>query len=188
MRGDLVGLILLVVLLGLVTLYLSQTAARLDRLHHRIETSRAALQGQFQDRASQVLALASSGRLDPASCVLLADAADAALIESRISGEQFDAARCAAESALTRSLYLALTDPEVVVEINAQPDGTQTLADLGTAAQKAAWSRRFHNDTVRACLAVRRQRLVRIFRLAGSAPLPRTVELDDEVPAALRTR
>jgi hypothetical protein len=35
---------------------------------------------------------------------------------------------------------------------------------------------------------VRRQRLVRLFRLAGSAPLPRTVELDDEVPSTLRSR
>ena len=188
MRGDIVGLVVLVVVLALITLYLSQTASRLDRLHHRIDTSRAILQGQFQDRANQVLALATSGRIDPASTVLLADAADAALIESRISGEQFDPARCAAESALTRSLEVALSDDGVLQEIKEQPGGPQTLADLGAAAQKAAWSRRFHNDAVRACLALRKQRLVRLFRLAGSAPLPRTVELDDEVPAAFRSR
>lgn len=188
MSGDILGLVLLVVLLALVTLYLSQTAARLDRLHHRLDTSRAGLQGQFQDRAHQVLELATSGRLDPASSVLLADAADAALIESRVSGEAFDSARCAAESALTRLLDLTLADPEVAAEINEQPGGAQTLADLASVAQRAAWSRRFYNDTVRACLAVRKQRLVRWFRLAGSAPLPHTVELDDEVAAVFRTR
>lgn len=188
MRGDLVGLILLVVLLGLITLYLSQTAARLDRLHHRVDTSRAGLQAQFQDRSHQVLTLAGSGRLDPATGVLLADAADAALIESRVTGESFDASRCAAESALTRSLDAALSVPEVVAEINDQPGGEQALEELAAVAQRAAWSRRFHNDAVRACLAVRKQRIVRWFRLAGSAPLPRTVELDDEVPAVLRTR
>jgi hypothetical protein len=59
---------------------------------------------------------------------------------------------------------------------------------VAAAVQKAAWSRRFHNDAVRSCLAVRKQRIVRLFRLAGSAPLPRTVELDDEVPLTLRSR
>jgi len=79
-------------------------------------------------------------------------------------------------------------DGDLVAEIAHQPDGEQTLAVLAAAVQKAAWSRRFHNDAVRSCLAVRRQRLVRLFRLSGSAPMPRTVELDDEVPSALRSR
>lgn len=180
-------LLVLLVIVGVV-LYLSQTAARLDRLHHRVDTSLTALQGQFMDRANEVLSLASSGRLDPALSLLLADAADAALAQGRAAGDTFDLPRCAAESALTKALDAALADPEVVAELQSQPDGEQTVADLGAAVQKAAWSRRFHNDAVRSCLAVRKQRLVRLFRLAGSAPLPRTVELDDEVPAPLRSR
>lgn len=178
----------LLVLVALIVLYLSQTAARLDRLHHRVETSRTALHSQFLDRANEVLSLASSGRLDPATSLVLADAADAALAAARSSGAQFDLSRCAAESALTRTLDAALSDPGVAEEVLSQPGGEQVMADLAAVVQKAAWSRRFHNDAVRACLSVRRQRLVRLFRLAGSASLPRTVELDDEVPAALRSR
>lgn len=185
---DVLTFVLALVVVALVVLYLSQTAARLDRLHHRVDTSRTALQGQFTERANEVLALASSGRLDPATSLVLADAADTALGASRTSGTAFDLPRCAAESALTKALDAALSDPEVVQELQGQPDGEQTLADLSAAVQKAAWTRRFHNDAVRSCLAVRRQRFVRLFRLAGSAPLPRTVELDDEVPTALRSR
>lgn len=179
----LLGLALIVA----VVLYLSQTAARLDRLHHRVETSRTALQGQFMDRANEVLSLASSGRLDPATAVLLADAADTVLAQARATESDFPPARCAAESALSRALEAAF-DPDLTAEIAGQPDGEQTLADLAGAAQKAAWSRRFHNDAVRSCVALRRQRAVRLFRLAGSAQWPYTVELDDEVPSALRTR
>jgi hypothetical protein len=184
---DIVWLVLIVALVAVIVLYLSQTAARLDRLHHRIDTSRSALQGQFMERANEVLALASSGRLDPATTVLLADAADSALDQARATGSEFPASRCAAESALTRALEVSMAS-DLVAEIAMQPDGEQTLAGLSAAVQKAAWSRRFHNDAVRSCLAVRRQRLVRLFRLAGSAPLPRTVELDDEVPSTLRSR
>ena len=185
---DLWVVLLLIALLVLFVLYLSQTAARLDRLHHRVDTSRAAVQGQFLDRANEVLSLASSGRLDPASSVLLADAADTALAEARASDADFTAARCLAESALTNALEAAFSDADLVTQIAHQPDGRRTLDDLGAAVQKAAWSRRFHNDAVRASQAVRRQRLVRLFRLAGSAPLARTIELDDEVPRGLRTR
>lgn len=180
-------LLLTIALVAAVVLYLSQTAARLDRLHHRVDTSRTSLQGQFMDRANEVLSLASSGRLDPATSVLLADAAESALSQARSTGTDFPPARCAAESALTKALDISI-DAELVAEIAGQPDGDSILANLAAAVQKAAWSRRFHNDAVRSCLAVRRQRLVRLFRLAGSAQPPRTVEFDDEVPSALRSR
>jgi hypothetical protein len=185
---DVWTILLVLLLIAVIVLYLSQTAARLDRLHHRVDTSRAALHAQFQERANEVLALASSGRLDPASSMVLADAADAASAASRREGEAFDAQRCAAESALTKALDVALAGPGVMEELQAQTDGERTMNNLAAAVQKAAWSRRFHNDAVRSCLAVRKQRLVRLFRLAGSAPLPRSVELDDEVPVALRSR
>ena len=96
-------------------------------------------------------------------------------------------ARCSAESALTSALEATFTDPQVVDELMEQPDGQRIVNDLTATIQKAAWSRRFHNDAVRATVAVRQQRLVRLLRLAGSATLPHTVELDDEVPPALRT-
>jgi hypothetical protein len=55
--GDLVqeGLALLALLLVLGW-YLSYSAARLDRLHHRVETTRAALDAQLARRAADVIA------------------------------------------------------------------------------------------------------------------------------------
>ena len=118
--------------------------------------------------------------------MLLADAADNALAQARASEAEFTLARCSAESALTSALEATFTDPQVVDELMEQPDGQRIVNDLTATIQKAAWSRRFHNDAVRATVAVRQQRLVRLLRLAGSATLPHTVELDDEVPPALR--
>src|SRR5262249_44814691 len=61
------------------------------------------------------------------------------------------------------------------------PDGA--LAD---EAAKTTYARSFFNDTVRDALVVRRRRIVRWFRLAGSAPMPSFFEMDD-VSVARRT-
>src|SRR5678815_3445570 len=55
--------------------YLTFSATRLDRLHARVEGARSALDAQLVRRASVTLQLAASGRLDPATSLLLADAA-----------------------------------------------------------------------------------------------------------------
>ena len=46
--------------------------------------------------------------------------------------------------------------------------------------------RRFHNDAVTDVRRVRRKWVVRVFRLAGHAAMPRTVEFADELPPGLR--
>ena len=59
----------------IVALYLSWTAGRLDRLHARLEGARAALDAQLVRRASVAQNSRRPGVLDPASGLLLADAA-----------------------------------------------------------------------------------------------------------------
>ena len=54
-------------------------ASRLDRLHRKAATSRAALDNQLVRRASAAAELASSGLLDPVSSVLVGEAAWEAL-------------------------------------------------------------------------------------------------------------
>ena len=61
-----------------IGLYLSSTAGRLDRLHRRIDTSRLSLDAHLLRRSSIALEVAASGVLDPASNMLIADAAHAA--------------------------------------------------------------------------------------------------------------
>jgi hypothetical protein len=51
--------------------YLSYSATRLDRLHHRVETSWANLDGLLQRRAAVALEIARSDIADPASSLLL---------------------------------------------------------------------------------------------------------------------
>ena len=161
--------------------YLSFSAARLDRLHARVELHRSGLDAVLARRAGLAATLAGAGVLDPASALLLADAAAAA----RQAGEDGDApAREAAESALSQALRAALDD-DGVAEVRDVPAGAALAAELAAACRQAELARRFHNDAVRAVTAVRRQRLVRWAHLAGRAALPGTVELDDAPPPAL---
>ena len=151
--------LLLVVLL---LTYASWTAGRVDRLHHRVAAARAALDAELAGRAALVQEFAGSGTLDPASSLLLVDAAHRAR-----SAPAEDREQC--ESALTRALDATLTE---------QPP-EPWRAELATAARRVQMARRFHNDVVVSTRNLRRRRLVRWLRLAGRAPLPDTVELDD---------
>ena len=61
----------------LAGVYLWLTANRLDRLHARVEGSRSALDAQLVRRSSVALELATSQLLDPATSLLLTEAAHA---------------------------------------------------------------------------------------------------------------
>lgn len=174
------------VVLGAIVVYLSSAAGRLDRLHHRIETAHAALDAQLLRRVAAAQDLASSGLLDPASSLVLSAAAQDALV---VDPDDEDA-RSMAESELTRTLSAVLGDREDVQEIRgaAGPDlvvADQLLEELAVACRRVGLARRFHNDVVRSCLQLRRQRIVRWFRLAGYTPLPSTADFDDTPPAGL---
>jgi len=169
--------------------YLLFCARRLDRLHRRVEGAAVALDNQLLRRAQAATELAASGLLDPASAVLVAGAAAEAIEtgEERaaqlaldpFSGSRLDDHsddREAAESDLSRALRATL---------DALPDDHPARAGghldgLAAVSHRVVLARRFHNDAVSHARAVRRKRLVRLARLAGSAPAPRTVEVDDE--------
>lgn len=174
----------LLVLLLLVAAgwYLSYTAARVDRLHHRVESARAVLETQLARRSAAAAGLAASGLLDPASALLLADAASAAQDAGEDQGE-----REIAESELTEALGVVL-DADVVAQLAAVPAGRTLLHELASACTRAALARRFLNDAVAQALRMRRKRVVRLARLAGRADPPATVEFDDTVPSALGNR
>jgi hypothetical protein len=93
-------------------------------------------------------------------------------------------ARERAESGLTATLREAMGGPEAVRELLAGPSG-EVVAGLAAAWYRATLARRFHNEAVAQARRVRRLWYVRLFRLAGRAPMPRTVELDDALPHAL---
>ncbi|MEU4362933.1 hypothetical protein [Promicromonospora sp. NPDC023987] len=166
-------------------------AYRLDRLHRKVAASRIALDAQLVRRASAAVELAASGVLDPASAVLVADAAYAASdvgpVTSPAAALKMDGlgpARERAESGLTGTLREAMGAPESIRALRAGPAGTVVTA-LAAAWYRATLARRFHNEAVAQARRVRRLWYVRLFRLAGRAPMPRTVELDDALPHAL---
>ena len=99
----LIDVILIVALAVLVGVYVSWRAGRLDRLHARVDTARAALDAALLRRSSVALELAACGVLDPATSLLLAGAAH----DARAAGEPTELA----ESDLTRALRAVVGQP-----------------------------------------------------------------------------
>ena len=103
-------IVLVVLALVLWSFYVSWRASRLDRLHNRVEAARAALDLALVRRASAASELASSGLLDPAASLLLADAV-------RRVRQDGKSERDLAESDLTRALRATLGDPDIRKEL-----------------------------------------------------------------------
>ena len=180
---DAIGWLLAVALVALLlTVYLSWTAGRIDRMHARVEAARAALDAQRQRRASVAIEIAVAGVLDPASSVLVADSAHRA--RSAAPGQEE-----LAENDLTRALVAAFAEPpepQDAVEAYEAP-GQALLDELFEVGRRLQLARRFHNDAVRATVALRGHRVVRWLRLAGHAPAPSAIDFDDSIPPGVDT-
>lgn len=171
-------LLLLAVVVVAFAVLLSWTAGRVDRLHHRIDGARAALEAQLMHRSGAALELAATGVLDPARSLLLMDAAHQARASDQVDREM-------AESDLSQALVASLGDDAEVARLQEHPAAQELLGELGNACRKVELARRFHNDVVASALALRRNVVVRWFGLAGHADMPVTVEMDDTWPAGL---
>lgn len=184
---ELLGWVALVVaVVSLIAWRLTYAAARLDRLHARVEGTVSALDAQLVRRAEASLELARCGELDPLSAVTLGAAAAEALEcsdDAEVTHEVRELAispdRQAAENELSTVLTEVLT-PEVIDRLRERSGpGEQALQIVAAAAKRVQLSRRFHNDAVSDVRRVRSTRLVRWFYLAGHTALPQTIEFDD---------
>ena len=70
--------IIALLLLMSIGWYLSFSASRLDRLHHRVETSWATLDSLLQRRAALAQEIVVKSNLDPATAYLISTSATAA--------------------------------------------------------------------------------------------------------------
>lgn len=165
-----------------LALYLTMTAGRLDRLHKRIDTAALTVDAHALRRSSVAQELAMSGLLDPASALLVAQAAHDARAGSEFAVTSSE--RAMLETDLTRALDAALSD-EDVREVRSDDAGAALLAELQGACLRLGLSRRFLNDAVRACRQVRQQRMARWFRLSGHTGWPLTSDWDDSIPGGL---
>ncbi|CAN1509766.1 hypothetical protein MCERE8_00777 [Candidatus Nanopelagicaceae bacterium] len=150
--------------------YLSFTATRLDRLHHRVETSWANLDVLLQKRAAVALEIAHSDIADPASSMLLTGAAYQARDADIKSRSQ-------AESGLSGALGLLLEDSQHL----ATAADNFLLTELSALTDKIRVAIAIHTDAVSRTQMVRGKFVVKVFRLAGTAPLPVTYEFESDV-------
>jgi hypothetical protein len=163
--------IIVIAVLAISGVYVSWRAGRLDRLHTRVETAQAALDAALVRRSSVTLEIASSGLLDPAASLLLADLAHDA--RSATTGREL------AESDLTRALRNVFGGPDVRESVEPDSGGEELVAELESTAQQVFIARKFYNDAVAVTIAARRRPLARTLRLAGGAPMPEFFEIDD---------
>lgn len=159
--------------------YLSYTAVRLDRLHHRLVGTAAALDAQLVRRAEAALETGLAADLDPATATLLVSAASEAL--EAPGGWSTERAR--AESALTDVLRLSDPGRDDVAAPDAR-DPDDLVERLRGAAVRVQYARRFHNEAVTQTQLLHRQRVVRWLRLMGHTETPTAVTFDDAWPEA----
>lgn len=157
---------LFIPLLILFLWYLSFTATRLDRLHHRVESSWAALDGLLQRRAAIALEIAHSSFADPGLALILNQAA-------HLAREADIKERTDAESGLTGALGLLL------MNIHENTDD-ELLRELSDITDKIRVAVKLHVEAVNRTQLIRRKIIVRTFRLAGRAPLPSIHKFEED--------
>lgn len=147
--------------------YLTFSANRLDRLHHRAETSWANLDAILQRRAALAIDIAHLPKIDPATNLLLTSAAHQAR-DADISD------RSEAESGLTGALALLRDDDEIV---NSYPE---VFKELDALTERLRIAIAIHVEAVSAARTRREKLIYRTFRLAGHAPLPVKYAFEDD--------
>ena len=150
--------------------YLSYSATRLDRLHHRVETSWANLDGLLQRRAAIAIEIARSDISDPASSLLLTFAAHQAREASVRDRSQ-------AETGLTGALGILIESSTSI----SGPIEQDLIRELKELTEKIKMAVSMHIDAVTRTQMVRKKWFMRFFRLAGNAPEPVTYEFEGDV-------
>ena len=155
-----IAILVSVALVILAGAWAYQTANRLNRLNVRYDLSWQALDGALARRAVVARAVAIDaygGGAEGRRLAALADAAEGAPRHARENAEN------------ELSAALAMVDSASL------PAGL--IAEVADAEARVLLARRFHNDAVRDTLALAERRLVRTFRLGGTAALPSYFEI-----------
>jgi hypothetical protein len=154
----------------LLSMWVTFTLTRLDRLHARVDAAWAALDAQLVRRAAALLHVAEAPEsgADPQQRVGFEAVARAAMdLES-------PERRQTVENAVGRSVAEIAEAPHSIAE--------PALAEVREAAARVLVARRFYNDAVRDTRALRARRMPRLLRLAGHVELPQFFDIDDTVP------
>jgi hypothetical protein len=163
-------LILVILFIAILAWYLTFLATRLDRLHGRVETSWANLDGLLQRRAAIAIEIARSEISDPASSLLLTFAAHQAREASVRDRSQ-------AETGLTGALGILIEGADSI----SSPIELDLLRELDDLTKKIKVAIAMHVEAVDRTQMVRKKFLIRLFRLAGHAPAPVVYEFEGDV-------
>jgi hypothetical protein len=160
----------------LLTMWVTFTLTRLDRLHARVDAAQAALDAQLVRRAAALLSAAEApdAELGPDQRAALETVAHTAL--SQRADDQADAGRQAAENGVGRAIRDLLSDDG--------PAQQPAHDELRETAARVLIARRFYNDAVRDTRTLRARRMPRLLHLAGRRALPQFFDIDDTAPAA----
>ncbi|GAA3267944.1 hypothetical protein Dvina_42385 [Dactylosporangium vinaceum] len=142
-----------------VATYVTWLAARVDRLHARATAAYATLDAHLVRRAAAAVALAEAAQLPTL------------MYAAKIALDAQPDDREVAENDLTRHLRSGFGGAAVP-----PADVEESLVQV---SRRVALARQVHNDVVRDALAVRRRRMVRLFRLARKHPVPAYFDVDD---------
>lgn len=164
-----VWLVLAVFVAVLLTMWVTFTLTRLDRLHARIDAAQAALDAQLVRRAAALLHVAES---PDSGLPEQYRARHEAVARTALNVDA--AERPGAENAVGR----ALTD----LAVSATELRTDAVAELREAAARVLIARRFYNDAVRDTRTLRARRMPRMLHLAGRRAMPQFFDIDDRVP------
>ena len=160
--------IISIVLILLFAWYLNFNATRLDRLHHRVETSWGNLDALLQRRASLAQEIAHLPEIDTASNIILTSAAHQARMAEIAN-------RSDAESGLSEALKLLRDESDFPMHYR------EIFEELDSLSERIRVAVAIHREAVTATRARRSKPLIKFFRLAGRAPLPVTYPFEDEI-------
>ena len=167
-------LIAAVVLAIVLSMWVTFTLTRLDRLHARVDATWAALDAQLVRRAAALQHVAESP--DSGAPDVLRGSCEAAA--QAVLGADAGPDRQAAENLVGR----------MIADLGASVDTLRddAVAELREGAARVKVARRFYNDAVRDTRTLRSGRMPRVLRLAGHREMPQFFDIDDTVVLPVR--
>jgi hypothetical protein len=162
-------LVVAVVVAILLSMWVTFTLTRLDRLHARVDAARAALDAQLVRRAAALLHVVE----EPDTPLDAAERAQLQAVALAATSPDGPERREAVENAVGRAVTRLVGGTELAAE---------AAAELREAAARVQVARRFYNDAVRDTRTLRSRRMPRLLHLAGRVDLPQFFDIDDTEP------
>jgi len=162
-------LLIAIVIFLLLAWYLSFSATRLDRCHHRVETSWEHLDALLQRRAALALEIAHNSDIDPATAMILTSSA----YQSREAniGDREDAETSLSES--LKFLQASTKAGEISISISLVDELTSLTDKIRTAIA-------IHLEAINSVRNLRNKLVFRFFHLAGRAKWPEKYHFEDD--------